>query len=102
MDMTKLTSAAKNLWANHRIATLVAAAVLLVAVVAVAGYLALKRPGDVSNEDAEFDVADQGKEVIGQANWPFYGMNQERTRYLAAEGLKPPFKVAWRINARKL
>ena len=29
-------------------------------------------------------------------------MNQERTRYLAADGLKPPFKVAWTINGRKL
>ena len=100
--MRNLTSAAKNLWANHRIATLAVAGVAIVAIAGVAGYLALKRPADVSNEDATFDVADQGKEVLGQANWPFYGMNQERTRYLAAEGLKPPFKVAWRINARKL
>ncbi len=101
--MKKLQSTAKNLWANHRIATLATSAAVLIAVVGVVGYLVLKRPGDVSNEDAAFDVADQqGKGVVGEANWPFYGLNQERTRYLAAEDLKPPYKVAWRINARKL
>ena len=101
--MKKLQSTAKNLWANHRIATLATSAAVLVAVVGVVGYLVLKRPGDVSNEDAAFDVADQqGKGVLGEANWPFYGLNEERTRYLAAEDLKPPYKVAWRINARKL
>ncbi len=102
--MKKLQSTAKNLWANHRIATLATSAAVLVAVVGVVGYLVLKRPGDVSNEDAAFDVADQqqGKGVLGEANWPFYGLDQERTRYLAAKDLKPPFKVAWRINARKL
>lgn len=101
--MKKIQSTAKNLWANHRIATLVGVGVIAIATAGVVGYLVLKRPGDVSNEDAAFDVADQeGKGVVGLANWPFYGLNRERTRYLPAEDLKPPFKVTWRINARKL
>ena len=101
--MKKIQSTAKNLWANHRIAALVGVGVIAIAIAGVVGYLVLKRPGDVSNEDAAFDVADQeGKGVVGLANWPFYGLNRERTRYLPAEDLKPPFKVTWRINARKL
>ena len=100
--MQKLQGTAKNLWENHRIATLAGAIAIVVAAFGVAGYLALKRPGDVSNEDATFDAADQEKGIVGVVNWPLYGMNQERTRYLAADGLKPPFKVAWRINGRKL
>lgn len=100
--MQKLQDTAKNLWENHRVATLLAGIGVVVAVVGLAGYLALKRPGDVSNEDAAFDAGDQQKGVVGIANWPFYGLNEERTRYLASEDLKPPYKVAWKINGRKL
>ncbi len=100
--MQKLQETAKNLWENHRMATLLVGIGVVVAVVGLAGYLTLKRPGDVSNEDAAFDAADQQKGVVGVVNWPFYGLNEERTRYLAAEGVEPPFKVAWRINGRKL
>lgn len=101
--MQKLQSWISNLWKNHRTATLVGAAVALIAIVGVAGYLALKRPGDVSNEDAFFDAAaSDGKDVVGVTDWPLYGLNEERTRYLAVEGLEPPFKVKWEINGRKL
>jgi outer membrane protein assembly factor BamB len=91
----------KDTWQNHRTAVLAGAAVLIAGVV-LAGYLAVKRPGDVSNEDAAFEEGSQQKEVVGEVDWPFYGLNPERRRYLAAEDLKPPFKVKWRINARKL
>ena len=76
--------------------------VLLVAIGLVA-YLIVKRPADVSNPDAEFVVEGvQQKGIVGVADWPFYGLNEERTRYLPAEGLEPPFNVTWRFNGRKL
>jgi outer membrane protein assembly factor BamB len=90
----------KDTWQNHRAAILVGAAVL-VAGAALAGYLALKRPGDVSNEDATFVSGAQQQPVLGVADWPVYGLNPERRRYLAA-AIKPPYKVAWTINGRKL
>ncbi len=101
----KAKAKAGALWKNHRTATLVGAAVVmlvLVAGVGVGGYLVLKRPADVSNEDAFFDPADEAKGVVGVTDWPFYGLNEERTRYLAAEGVKPPFNVKWKLNGRKL
>jgi outer membrane protein assembly factor BamB len=101
-DLWKKTAAAANgLWQNHRAATLVGAAAAAIAIAGVAGYLILKRPGDVSNEDAFF-AADEQKGVVGVADWPTYGFDGERTRYLAAEDLKPPYKIAWRVNGRKL
>ena len=39
---------AKNLWENHRWATLGTAAVIAVVVIGLVGYLVLKRPGDKS------------------------------------------------------
>ncbi|HET8975113.1 MAG TPA: PQQ-binding-like beta-propeller repeat protein [Solirubrobacterales bacterium] len=92
----------KKLWSEHRTATLVGGAVALVAIGGLVGYLILKRPADVSNPDAAFEVTDQGQEPIGVANWPLYGLNPQRTRYLPTEGVKPPFRVAWTFNGRKL
>jgi outer membrane protein assembly factor BamB len=92
----------KTLWSQHRTATLIGAAVLVIAIAGVAGYLILKRPADVSNPDAEFIEEDQAKSIPGGDDWPTYGLNEERTRYLPADGVKPPFRVAWRFNGRKL
>ena len=92
----------KRIWSEHKIATLVGGAIALIAIAGVAGYLILKRPADVSNPDAAFEAADQGKELLGTANWPLYGLNPERTRYLPAKGVEPPYRVAWRFNGRKL
>jgi outer membrane protein assembly factor BamB len=35
-------------------------------------------------------------------DWPTYGLNQQRTRYLPTDTVKPPFKVEWRYDARHL
>jgi outer membrane protein assembly factor BamB len=91
-----------NLWQNHRTAVLAAGAVLGIALVA-GGYALLKRPGDISNPEAAFTEQAVGpKPVIGNANWPFYGLNQERTRYLNAPDVTPPYKVKWRFKANRL
>lgn len=100
--MQKLLATAKSVWSDHRVAALIGAAVAAIAIAGLAGYLILKRPGDVSNPDAAFREGDQQKPVVGVTNWPTYGLNDERTRYLPAQGVGPPFKVAWRFNGRKL
>jgi outer membrane protein assembly factor BamB len=98
---TKARAGAKGLWKDHRVATLVGVTAAAIVVVGLAGYLILKRPGDVSNEGAFFE-ADELQGVVGVTDWPFYGLNEERTRYLPAEDVKPPFAINWRINGRKL
>jgi outer membrane protein assembly factor BamB len=101
--MQKLKATATRLWAEHRKAVLVGGISLAVLVIggAIAAYFILKRPADVSNPDAEF-VAEEIDKAKGEEDWPFYGLNEERTRYLAAKDLEPPFRVKWRFNGRKL
>jgi outer membrane protein assembly factor BamB len=89
-----------TIWRDHKIWLFVAVA--FVAATVVIGYLVVKRPGDVSNPDAAFVEMGPGKEVIGIVDWPVYGRFPERTRYMNVEQLEPPFKVAWRLNGRKL
>jgi outer membrane protein assembly factor BamB len=95
-----MREAFKTIWREHKIWVFVALA--FVAAIAVVGYLLVKRPGDVSNPDAVFVEQGSGKEVVGVADWPFYGLNTERTRYLNVEGMEPPFRVSWQVNGRKL
>ena len=35
-------------------------------------------------------------------NWPIFGLNRARTRYLPAKGVKPPFRKLWRYTERPL
>ncbi len=71
---------------------------------AVVAYQLLKRPADVHNPNAIFKPQKppappkQAKTV----NWPMYGLNPARTRYLPARGIKPPFRKLWRYTERPL
>src|ERR1700752_873576 len=68
--------------------------------VALVAYLVLKRPDDVSNPGASF--AEQ-KKVVKTVDWPLYGPDRERTRYLPAKHLDPPFGSSlWSFQAGKL
>jgi len=76
----------------------------LVFTLALVGYELLKRPDDVHNPDAIFKPQKppapppEAKTV----NWPMYGLNPARTRYLPAQGIKPPFRKLWRYKNRPL
>lgn len=100
--MQRVLTTLKSLWSDHQPVVLVGAAATLLIAAGVAGYLILKRPADVSNPDAEFVEQAQQKGVVGVADWPFYGREGDRTRYLPAPDVKPPYKVAWAFNGRKL
>ena len=95
----KLVETLKNAWRNHRALVLVAAAVVL-AGAAFGGYELLKRPSDVSNEDAFFEQGDV-EEDVRFGDWPTYGLTNERTRYLDAD-VEPPFQVKWQFKGRSL
>jgi outer membrane protein assembly factor BamB len=82
-------------WSTRRRAFAVAVTLLAFSGVAVAGYFAfVKRPGDVSNPDAEFEteqVKVPKKSEIRNVDWRTYGYNPERTRYFPGKYLDPPF-----------
>ncbi len=77
------------------------AIVLLIAAGAYAAYRALRRPPDVHNANAAFKPK-ESKPEVKTVNWPLYAYNGRRTRYLAAKGIKPPFKQLWKYGARPL
>src|SRR3954453_2894018 len=91
-----------TLWNSHRALT-IAAAVGLVAVVGVGGFLLLRNDGSeevtTSSTTTTTAAAPAGPPLTA---WPTYGFDDARTRYLPTKQVKPPFKVAWSYDARHL
>lgn len=65
-----------------------------------AAWSTLKRPDDVRNENAGFAARDtiakpkpspEAKSIA----WPMYGFDRARSRNLAVDTVKPPFKTIW-------
>jgi outer membrane protein assembly factor BamB len=96
----------KHLW--HRSNRWLAVALLALAIVvsgAIVGYELLKRPADVHNEEAIRHFKPQKPPPPKKAetvNWPIYGFNPSRTKYLPVKGIKPPFDKLWRYTQRPL
>ncbi len=88
----------ENRW--PAIALLAAAIVFSAALV---GYELLKRPADVHNPDAIFKPEKPKKvKKAKTVNWPIFGYDRARTRYLPVKGIKPPFRKLWRFTDRPL
>src|SRR5215510_16617821 len=98
-----MRSTIENLWKNHRLPTIVGAAALVGVVLVVVGYLVLKRPDDKSCPDpCTLATTTESGPVKGTVNWPMYGLNRQRTRYLDAPEVKPPFATKWTFKGRRL
>ena len=95
----------KRFWREHRpwAIGLILAAVGVVAG-AIVGYELLKRPADVHNEEAirKFKPEEPKKAKAKSVNWPIFGYDLARTRYLPAKGIKPPYDKLWRYTNRPL
>jgi len=96
--------AATHFWHTRRgiAITLIVGAVLVLAGAGVLAYEVLKRPADVHNENATFVPQKPPKAKAKTVNWPMFGLNPARTRYLPAKGVKPPFRKLWRFTERPL
>lgn len=69
----------------------------------IAAYLVLKRPGDVSNPNVQFQPTQpKVREAERRVSWPLYGYDQARTRYLPARGVEPPFRRVWSFTGSVL
>jgi outer membrane protein assembly factor BamB len=78
-----------------------AAVIFLVTFAVIAIYRTVRRPPDVYNESAAFN-AQETKPKREAVNWPIFGFDRRRTRYLAVKGIKPPFKRIWKYGAKPL
>jgi outer membrane protein assembly factor BamB len=105
----------RKLWGEHpRVALALIGLVVVVIAGAIVAWQELKRPADVHNETAirhfkPEPPKEPPKSVPGRkgskpvtVNWPMYGLNPQRTRYLPARGVKPPFRKLWRYTERPL
>jgi outer membrane protein assembly factor BamB len=91
-----------TLWTTHRAAT-IAASVAVVAAVGVSGWLLLR--GDSGSGETTPNTAASAPApptAPHLTDWPTYGLDPARTRYLPTKAVKPPYKVAWRYDARHL
>jgi outer membrane protein assembly factor BamB len=95
----------KRFWRERRLLAiaLLGAAVIAIVGVGVLAYELLKRPADIHNSSAGF-VPQKPPKVKPKktVNWPIFGLNPARTRYLPAKGVKPPFRKIWRFTERPL
>ena len=103
--MTSLPARLMETWRTLDTTTrvlIVSGATLLVAVAIVVAYLVLQRPGDILDEDAAFDAKEKERLEKEHVNWPLYGFDLERTRYLPAKGVEPPFDHRFLFDAHEL
>ncbi len=91
-------------WREHRQLVLAAGGIALVLLVGggILAYQLLKRPPDVHNANATFRPQKPPKPKARTVNWPMFGLNPARTRYLPAKGVKPPYKLIWHYTGRPL
>jgi outer membrane protein assembly factor BamB len=99
-----LWAQAEHLWKQHRRVAvgLIVCGAIVVFGAGVLAYELLKRPADVHNENAVFVPQKPAKPETKTVNWPMYGLNPARTRYLPATGIKPPFRKLWRFTEHPL
>lgn len=99
-----LWAQAEHFWHDRRhIAIgLIVASVVVVAGAGVLTYELVKRPGDVHNPNATFVPQKPPQAKAKTVNWPMFGLNPARTRYLPAKGVKPPFRKLWRFTEKPL
>lgn len=93
----------RRLWREHRrLAIALAAGAVAVVAGIVVGYELLKRPADIHNANVAFKPQKPPKPKAKTVNWPMFGYNLARTRYLPAKGVKPPYRLLWHYVERPL
>jgi len=109
--VSRLTSLMQNTWrswSGRRRAISVGVVLIATVGLGVLAYELLKRPPDVSNENIDFVDHEQKEPKTKKPkdttfDWPTYGFNDQRTRYVPTDKVKPPFDSSdWSFQAGKL
>ncbi len=104
--MNRILTIWRNMTGAER-AVLLAAAIALTITVVAAPFALLKRPEDVSNPDAAFARKEgAGKEKKPEpkkaTNWPRYGYDLGRSKFIDSPSVRPPFRKAWKYKGDEL
>lgn len=99
-----------SIWRGMSRAQRAVAVLAALAVAAVAGFAAaafVQRPGDVSNPDAAFHKREgAGKERKPprdrSVDWPRFGYDVGRSKFLDAQHIRPPFRKLWKYDGGEL
>ena len=90
-------------WQDRRkLGAAIGGGVALVAVAGFAAYEILKRPPDVENGENVPFKQEKRNRVSRTTNWPMFGYDRARTRWLPANRVKPPFKELWKHGGKPL
>ena len=70
--------------------------------VGVGGWLLSRDPGGSEETTTSAKAPPPAPAAPQTTNWPTYGLDAARTRYMPTHKVKPPYKVAWTYDARHL
>ncbi|HLM32286.1 MAG TPA: PQQ-binding-like beta-propeller repeat protein [Solirubrobacterales bacterium] len=103
--MTRLIAMLRGL-SGPKLAALAAGIVLLLGGAGVAAYVVLKRDSDQSCAPPcklEVQKPTRHREEVKTVDWPYYGYDQQRTRYLPTKRVRPPYDASnWSLQVGKL
>jgi outer membrane protein assembly factor BamB len=89
-------------WHDRRkLAAALAGVAVVIGIGAAIAYDALKRPEDV-NRGNEVPFKPEHRQVVKTTNWPLFGYDRARTRWLPTNRVKPPYKRLWKFGDRPL
>ena len=87
---------------------LLSVTIVLALTVVMAALAFFDRPADISNPDVAFKAKKERavKEAKAPRNrtvdWPIYGYDRARTKFLDAQKVRPPFRKLWKYNQDEL
>ncbi len=91
-------------WSLQQRAALIGAVAVAIAAAGIGIYQHFKRPGDIFNPHVGFKQHEKNTKPREPklVNWPVYGLNPQRTRYLPADSIERPFHELWRHDSDQL
>ncbi len=82
-------------------------ALAVLAGVAAGAYAIFKRPADISNPDVTFELPEKKEKPKKPkprqtVNWPRFGYDVGRSKFLDAQSVKPPYRKLWTFEGNEL
>ena len=78
-----------RIWTEHRAAT-IASMIGFVAIISVGGWLLLRSPSKASQPSTTTSTRSASHSAPQTTDWPTYGLDAARTRYLPSDRVQPP------------